>query len=374
MKIGLYSWYRIFNKNRMLENFKTSDFGADNSNYNAALFVKRLLEQGHQVSTIDTEELKVYDKIIFSEYPEILFTGFPNKYLFRLLKAGFKELYLINMEPATIKPNNWVRLKHKPFKKIFTWHDDYVDNKKYIRLHSCSHKRSDQVCFNVNDQRKFCVFIARQKFSNGPRELYSERVKAIRWFEKNHLDDFDLYGGGWDEFVFKGRLHYLNLIDYAFKRTARCFPENHIMNRMLNKSVKFNYLFYVILFGRKPQYPSYRGVAGNVRETLKKYKFAFCFENSSFPGWITERIFDCFLAGCIPIYLGDPGISTRIPEEAFIDMRKFSSYEALYDYLKRMTMDEYLKRIAAIKEFMVSDKSYIFTGEYFADTLLREIF
>lgn len=374
MKIGLYSWYRIFNKNRMLEDLETSGFGADNSNYNMALFVRKLMVRGHQVSTIDTEAIEVYDKIIFNEYPEILFTGFPNKYLYRLLKRGFKELYLINMESAAIKPNNWVISKHAPFKKIFTWHDDYVDNKKYIRLHSCSHKKSDQVYFDAKEHRKFCMLIARQKFSNGEGELYSERVKAIRWFEKKQPQDFDLYGGGWDEFVFKGHLHYLNFIDYAFRRTARCFPKDRFVNRMLNKSAKFNRFFYKIFFDKRPQYPSYRGVTGNVRETLKKYKFAICFENSSFPGWITERIFDCFLAGCVPVYLGDPNILNRIPEKAFIDMRKFLSYEALYDYLKKMTREEYLERIGAIKGFMESDRSYVFTAEYFADTLLREIF
>jgi hypothetical protein len=32
-------------------------------------------------------------------------------------------------------------------------------------------------------------------------ELYSKRVEAIKWFEKNHPEDFDFYGIGWDRYV-----------------------------------------------------------------------------------------------------------------------------------------------------------------------------
>jgi len=34
--------------------------------------------------------------------------------------------------------------------------------------------------------------------------LYNEREKAIRRFEKNHLNDFELYGVSWDKYRFTG--------------------------------------------------------------------------------------------------------------------------------------------------------------------------
>lgn len=41
---------------------------------------------------------------------------------------------------------------------------------------------------------------------------------------------------------------------------------------------------------------------------LSQYKFALCFENSSSPGYCTEKIIQAYLAGCIPVYWGDPNV------------------------------------------------------------------
>lgn len=46
----------------------------------------------------------------------------------------------------------------------------------------------------------------------------------------------------------------------------------------------------------------------NKIEGLKDYCFSFAIENSKEPGYYTEKIFDCFLTGTIPIYFGDPCI------------------------------------------------------------------
>lgn len=48
--------------------------------------------------------------------------------------------------------------------------------------------------------------------------------------------------------------------------------------------------------------------------TLRHFRFALCFENCVFPGYVTEKVFDCFLSGCVPIYLGAPDITDFIPK------------------------------------------------------------
>lgn len=374
MNIGFYSYGEVLNKNRMLTDFSTSEWGGDNTNYPIALLCEKLMNDGHRVSTIDTGNIDEYDKVIFLEYPEFRRTGRPNKYLKRLSKKGYAEIYLLCIDSPAVKPNNWVRDNHKYFRKIFTWHDDYVDNKRYFRVHSTSHKKSDKMMIPLSEKKKLCVLTARQKISDDPRELYSERVKIIRWFEQNHPRDLDLFGYGWDEHIFKGKLKFLNLIDYYMKRIGNLFPEHLGIKNILNKAAKFNYLSGKLMSGGKQLYPSYRGPASSLRATLKDYRFCICLENSSFPGWITERIFDCFLSGCVPVYLGDPNISSRIPADTFIDMRQFASYHELYSYLKSMPEGEYLNYIDAIRSFLESDKNYPFTAEYFAETVYREIF
>lgn len=374
MNIGFYSYAKLFNNNRILTDFSTSEWGGDNTNYPIALLCKKLINDGHRVSTIDTGDIDEYEKVIFLEYPEFRRTGRPNKYLRHLIKSEHAEMYLLCIDSPAVKPNNWVRDNHKYFRKIFTWHDDYIDNKKYFRVHSTSHKKTDKMDFDLPNKRKMCVITARQKFSEHPQESYSERIKIIRWFEQNHPQDLDLFGYGWDEYKFKGQFNFLNLIDYYIKRTGDLFPEHFGIKNILNKAAKFNYLSGKFLSGNRPLYPSYRGPASSLRATLKDYKFCICLENSSFPGWITERIFDCFLSGCVPVYMGDPNISSRIPAAAFINMRQFTSYQKLYDYLSNMPESEYLNYIDAIRSFLESDENYPFTAEYFAETVYREIF
>lgn len=45
--------------------------------------------------------------------------------------------------------------------------------------------------------------------------------------------------------------------------------------------------------------------ADNKREYLKNFRFNICPENVDAPGYCTEKIFDAFLSGTIPIYHGD---------------------------------------------------------------------
>ncbi|WP_394958760.1 glycosyltransferase family 10 domain-containing protein [uncultured Helicobacter sp.] len=44
------------------------------------------------------------------------------------------------------------------------------------------------------------------------------------------------------------------------------------------------------------------------RKWLENYKFNICFENGSYPGYLTEKLFDAYIAGCIPIYWGDTSL------------------------------------------------------------------
>ena len=66
-------------------------------------------------------------------------------------------------------------------------------------------------------------------------------------------------------------------------------------------------------------------------EVFNKYKFILCIENSYNPGYITEKIFNCFFANTIPVYLGDPDVCNYINPESFIDLRSENWLEKLND-------------------------------------------
>jgi hypothetical protein len=249
--------------------------------------------------------------------------------------------YLIIFESKVVKPDNWNMGNHSYFRKIFTWDDQLVDGYKYIKI-NYPHKIPNELNYQLEKKEKLCAMVASHKIFERPNELYTERIKAIRWFEQNHPVDFDLYGVDWERYCFRGNLAILNRF------------------RLLTKLLR-------------PKYPSFKYPAPS-REVLPKYKFAICYENArDIPGYITEKIFNCFFSGCIPVYWGAPNVTGYIPEDTFIDKRKFDSYEKLYDYLINMTDEEYLDYLAAIKSFIKSPEIYPFSAECFADIIVNEI-
>ena len=79
------------------------------------------------------------------------------------------------------------------------------------------------------------------------------------------------------------------------------------------------------------------------------------------------------MGGCVPIYWGAQNITDYIPSNTFIDKRNFKTYEELYAYIKNMPIHEYLNYLNNIENFLKSDKFYLFSIEYFTDTLIKEI-
>ena len=90
-------------------------------------------------------------------------------------------------------------------------------------------------------------------------------------------------------------------------------------------------------------------------------------------GYITEKIFDCLVGGCVPIYWGASNINEYIPKKCFIDKRKFSTYDELYDFIKSMDKETYDGYLAAAREYLTSAQSQVFSSEYFVEMVLKEI-
>jgi alpha(1,3/1,4) fucosyltransferase len=202
-------------------------------------------------------------------------------------------------------------------------------------------------------KRKFLVMINSNKL---PRvawnELYTERMRAVAFFAK--YDEIDLYGTGWDEPSWQlGRTH----IPYTLTRLHRL---------ALTHWQKF-----------KPDpllqaaRSAYRGKTESKSTTLGKYTFALCLENMILRGYITEKIFDCFFAGTIPVYLGAPDIEDYVPQDCFIDMRRFSDYEDLRHYLKSLSDEDIQRYKKNARAYLQSPKFRPFTKEAFAELFVN---
>ena len=59
-------------------------------------------------------------------------------------------------------------------------------------------------------------------------------------------------------------------------------------------------------------------------EVMSQYKYSIIIENCSYPNYWTEKISDCYLAGCYPLYYGCTNIEEFFEKEAFtiIDIEK----------------------------------------------------
>lgn len=336
MYLGFYNFYRRFNRNRMF-----TDVG-DNLTYPTVYLAQRLRALGHQVASLDMDDLSKFDAAVFLDHP----TWF-NPYLRRLQKMRGKKLYLFLNENEAMRPDNYWAFNHRAFERVFTWNPQLVDGKKYLRFF-LPNQIPPIARLEPGEQRKFCVTIASQKYSSHPQELYSERVRAIRWFEQHHPAEFDLFGTLWEHPYFTGKLARSNLLLHKFY--AR-FPTALRVQR----------------------FPSHRGSVPGKHTVLRQYRFAICYENAIFPGYVTEKIFDALFAGCVPIYLGAPDVTDMLPPNIFIDKRRFQNYADLYDYLRRMPEEEYLGYRKAIEQFLTGPGMRPFSAEYFADTVIKHI-
>lgn len=229
-----------------------------------------------------------------------------------------EKLVLVMWEPPSVQEELYDPKTHALFGKIFTWDDDLVDNQKFFKFHypALNPRIANTPSF---EEKKFCVMICRRLTSNHPKELYSERKRAINFFEGKPEGEFDLYGYSW-----------------------------------------------------KKKYKNYHGALQNKLEKLKDYKFSICYENTGdMKGYISEKIFDCFAAGVVPIYLGASNVTDYIPEECFIDKRRFANYEELYKFLKAMSKEEYQSYLDSAEKFLNSDPAKVFTNEYFVENFME---
>jgi hypothetical protein len=332
-KYAFCNYYDELNFNNFLFENKNTKIG-DNL-LSPFVRLKELAEElGINVSTTDSSDLSIVDGIVFIDMPNL-----DNKY-FNFACQKNIPMYLIILESKHTRFQNYEKNNYKYFKKIFTYDDDLVDDVKFIKI-NYSFELPKAILRNTN-RNKLCTMIAGNKKSTHHGELYSKREDIVRWFEKNHPLDFDLYGIGWDRYTFKP------------------YP----VIKYLNKSQFLRKFLY-------REFISYRGQVERKIPILQNYKFSICYENiADVPGYITEKIFDSMIAGCIPIYRGAPNITDHIPENCFIDARNFQSISDLYRYISKIDEQSATSYLNNMETFFNSEKGAKFSLDQFSKTIL----
>jgi hypothetical protein len=83
-----------------------------------------------------------------------------------------------------------------------------------------------------------------------------------------------------------------------------------------------------------------RPVFASKFDFLKGYKFCLCPENSYFPGYVTEKLFDAWYAGTLPLYCGSIPKIGLINESALLNYSEAFQVSSWIALIKQLDLDE----------------------------------
>ena len=75
---------------------------------------------------------------------------------------------------------------------------------------------------------------------------------------------------------------------------------------------------------------------GDKMSLLRECRFNLAFENSRSPGYITEKLVEPLVAGCIPIYWGAPDIAGDFNPSCMVNISDFPDTDAAIDHILRL--------------------------------------
>ena len=295
------------------------------------ILVKKLKELNYIIHTLDVFKIQKKDPslCIFLDIPPIPINN--------LINLNVTKSIVLLREAEMICPRNYSFEAQSQFDFIMTWKKDLIDNQVFFHLPSTKLNLKEQFFPKGQLKDKLICLVNRNLSSNQNGELYSERKKVINWYEKNNFENFDLYGYNWDK--------------YNFLLNARNF--------------------YLPTFFKKK---TYKGKTENKINTLSKYKFSICFENTSKVNhYVSEKIFDSFLSGTVPIYYGCPNICQIIPSSCFIDYRNFDSVSDLNEYISSIDDEIFNEYLESINLFLNSNKVQEFSLETWLNSICKLI-
>ena len=320
MNFAVVPWSHHFSKNEMFN--LTSQHNFDNRLNPFVCLKDNLIDIGCSINTID-----IYGGN-YKNLDAILFFRVDYAVLYQAFKSGFKGkmIYFAWEPPVVSKEHSAEQLIEflNIFDCVMTWNDDLVDDDTFYKINFPQWFEVDSEKYQTIDfsNKKLLTNISMDKSSTHKDELYSARKIVIDFFEKNFSEDFDFYGMRWDKETFK----------------------------------------------------NYKGMCNDKLEVYSQYKYTICFENmKSSNGYITEKLFDCFKAGIVPIYMGAPNVSSYIPENCIIKYDCFNSVSEMYHYISQINETEYEEIRSNISNFLASEKIEVFEEHFLRNQLFKVI-
>lgn len=243
-----------------------------------------------------------------------------------LMKLPAKKV-LVRQEPEIVLPENYM------FKNV-------VNFWKIINVGGKPH--SDALTVNWPQDINRDLRIIREKkigktvlLNSNLISLYSSEMYSLRRIAAYKLKEIDLFGYGWNNSIFsKTKTLILELKKYLTKPYK----------------LRLNGLRY---YFRSQE--NYHGEVANKRSLMQLYSSALIIENS--PTYVSEKIFDAFSAGCIPIYIGPNLIDYGIPNDLFIQAKP--NLQSIRESLKSVEKIDYIAWFNRLNTWLKSQECSI---------------
>ena len=195
-----------------------------------------------------------------------------------------KKILLV-CEPKVVLPNNFKQKIRNQFGFIVSRH---IEDQQYFLQYQ---QYWNRVVLESDNRIEKLVVINSNKIS-----LIKGNNYGLRKLSSKKLAFVDLYGRDW-EMGFSQKIKELLI---ALKR-------NVCSKSMIDIKSVFVWL---------SSNPITQGVVENKSEIMSKYRYALVIENQN--TYISEKLFDAFFSGCIPIYIGPKIDDSIIPNSLFV--------------------------------------------------------
>jgi hypothetical protein len=183
---------------------------------------------------------------------------------------------------------------------------------------------------NWVNRKSFLTLINANKVSPVKSENYGLRRVYARELPENLLS---VYGDLWASSINKKIIHRLMVSLFSLK--SGHLPK--ILNIYGNLHWKFK---------------SARGLLENKQSTLQSFKYSIVIENDS--SYISEKLPDALINGCIPIYFGPKNIDSIIPRGTYLELPK--NPDDLIPMLENLSEKEIRNLLGNIQMFVTSEE------------------
>jgi hypothetical protein len=200
---------------------------------------------------------------------------------------------LVRNEPAVVCPGNFNTNLTNRFERIIDVGRPSTGNSISVNWPQTFPEASPEC--NPEERLGRAVVINAYKYSFLRGQLYGLRAAVC-----SRSELVDLYGPGWSQSQSAKVL--LLVKELILTLLARRFPRPTYLNYLL----------------RKPM--NYLGTAEDKLSKLAEYRVSLVIEND--PSFLSEKLFDSFFAGTIPIYVGDTAAAFGIPENLYVSASK----------------------------------------------------